>query len=284
MKRIISLTAFLLCLLKPDVQAQSFIFGFKAGQNFSHVEGNDIKQTLPFVDREVSPSGKSGFTGGISLGYKFPAGIGIHLEAIYAQKGAVYQDQFSLLSALPFQLPPGLPIFPGNDTIQFTADFTGEYIEIPLLFSYTPNWEFALKPSFYIGPNFAFLSSQSQDISYEGAVLDNPLTVPLPPPFSPITIDPRPLLPEAKFALKDFDMGWTFGGGLQYDLLKNTSIVIEARYTMGFNSAVDSVGFGPTSITIDPFGSFPLNEGTMQRDPDIKNRSLAILAMIKYRL
>lgn len=269
--------------LKPNARAQeSFLFGLRGGQSFSHVEGNDAKQSLPFVNREVSPQEKSGYTGGIMLGYRFLSVFTIQLEALYVKKGAIYQDRFSLLSTLPFPLPEGTPVFPGSDSVNFTADFTGEYVEVPLLFSYMPDWDFSLKPLFYTGPNFAFLTSQMQDIRYESPLLDNPLTIPLPRPFDTITIDPRPMLPEAHFAFKDFDLGWTFGGGVQYDLLKNTALVVEARYTMGFNSAVDSVGFGPTSIEIAPFGNFPLNEGTMQKNPDIKNRSLAIFATLKY--
>jgi opacity protein-like surface antigen len=284
MKIIICLLVLFFSFLKTEATAQnSFIFGFKAGQSFSKMEGNDVKQTLPFVERQVTPTGKDGFTGGISFGYRFLNIFTVMAEAMYVQKGAVYSDRFSVLSALPFPLPPGVLIPSGSDTVNFTADFTGEYIEVPLLFAMTPDWDFALKPSFFTGPNFGFLTGQRKDVRYEGAVLDNPLRVPLPPPFDTITVNPRPMLPEATFAFKDFDMGWTFGGGLEYELLKSASLVIEARYTMGFNSAVDSVGFGPTSITISPFGTFPLNEGTMQRNPDIKNRSLAILAMLKYR-
>ncbi|HYF04097.1 MAG TPA: outer membrane beta-barrel protein [Patescibacteria group bacterium] len=286
MKHILLLTAVALCLLKNELPAQNFSIGFKAGQSFSRVEGADATFTLPFVNKNVTPEGKLGFTGGISLSYEFLPMFGVQLEGVYAKKGAMYKDNFSLTSAMSGQLTPEfrqlLPLLlglmpPGSDSVKFSGDFTGEYIEVPLLFTFTPDFDFALKPSLYAGPNFAFLTNQSQNVQYESPLLDQPLQLPIPIPL-PFPINLRDFLPPVHFALKDFDMGFTFGGGVAIDFLKSASLGIEARYTIGFNSAVDSVGYGATS-----FAGFPIQPGSSQKDPDVKNRSLAVMGMLRYR-
>ncbi|MES2764800.1 MAG: outer membrane beta-barrel protein [Bacteroidota bacterium] len=267
MKKLLCISAAIFCLLKTETLAQDFSFGFKSGWNTSSVAGYDSKFTIPVLNREVTAQSVSGFTGGAFISYNFLPWLGIQTEAIYAKKGAIYSDEIPIAISDFITFPLPLPIPPSS--LKFHSEYTGKYLEVPLLIKFTAPFDFPLKPVFYTGPNFAFLMSKSQNTTYESELFNL-----IPAGF----IDVKSFFPPADFSLKSMDFGWTVGGGAEYELLKSMAIGADVRYTMGFKSAVDSVSFQSSS-------SFPgaPAQSFSQENPDIRHRSLSIMGTLQYK-
>ena len=100
--------------------------GFIGGMNLSTFGGADVK-----ID-DTLPSATGGYAVGAYLVYDFTYGMGLRVELVYSQKGAVYKLQ------------------EGKTSFRFN------YLEIPSLFQVTLRTEEPIQPIFMLGPALSF--------------------------------------------------------------------------------------------------------------------------------
>jgi len=107
--------------------AQEFSFGFKAGLNFSTVNGELELDGQGNEIEEITYS--TGFNAGVLIDYAFTDIFGVRTELLYSQKGRVINydgDSYFIFNAT--QNPTTLS---GNRS--FTADVINSYIQIPAI-------------------------------------------------------------------------------------------------------------------------------------------------------
>lgn len=141
MKRILLLS--LMIVLCASVAVSQF--GFKGGINIATIGGDDKAMNPAEFDSSIvglpsiDPTSKAGFTGGISYKIALPI-ISIQLEALYTQKGAIYEA--SLL---------------GLGSAKATVKL--DYIDIPVVVKISPFALPLVHPYIEGGVSYSFLSS-----------------------------------------------------------------------------------------------------------------------------
>jgi hypothetical protein len=102
--------------------------GIKGGLNLGTARGDDVTLNPAMFDASfsglpsVSPTKRTGFVAGLSYKAGFIPILGIQIEALYTQKGAVYE----------FALPASM----GGVDVKGT--FKLDYIDIPVLIKFSP--------------------------------------------------------------------------------------------------------------------------------------------------
>ena len=165
----------------------SMAFGIKGGGNLANFFGDAVGNV------EAKLRG----IGGAYIKFQFNEVLGFQPEVLYAQKGA---KQTELIDV-------------GGGFGVIEGEWQYDYIEIPLLLSFTVPTEGTMAPHFFAGPTISILAS-AKGVS-GGQEID----------------------------LKDFtkstDFSLTIGGGLTVG--GATKFVLDLRYVMGF-SEFDDVG------------------------------------------
>ncbi|MEM9888611.1 MAG: porin family protein [Bacteroidota bacterium] len=119
---------FLLLAIGVQLQAQGeFSFGFKAGLNFSTMDG-ELEQSAQGNALE-STEYTTGFSVGALLNYSFTDIFGLRGEFIYSQKGRIIS--FEGPSYFIFNATEDRVVALGDRTLE--ADVLNSYLEIPLL-------------------------------------------------------------------------------------------------------------------------------------------------------
>jgi hypothetical protein len=95
-----------------------------------------------------------------------------------------------------------------------------KYIEIPLTGRFFLNKEGKLRPNIFIGPSFGFLRGVSSQTG---------------------TSDPVKVA-DYQQTYNDFDLGVTGGLGLNYQILPETRLLFDARYTYGLSDITKAAG------------------------------------------
>jgi len=112
---------------------EEFLFGLKAGANFSNVYDSKSE--------DFDADGKMGFAGGVQLSIPITKFIGLQPEVLFSQKGF-----------------KGSGVFLGTD---YSFKRTTSYIDIPL--------QLALKPSQFftilVGPQYSYLIKQKDEFN-----------------------------------------------------------------------------------------------------------------------
>jgi len=110
-------------------------FGIKSGISFSNFDfRKDLFNKIHTMNR---------FTGGLFYGIQFNQSIGARIEFDYSKKGGVYKFEGTGLDGKPT----------GHE---YSFEYSGDYIDLPLLFVYRPWKERNVCPYFLAGPSFAF--------------------------------------------------------------------------------------------------------------------------------
>ena len=141
MKKILLLS--LMIILGVSVAVSQF--GFKGGINIATLGGDDKALNPSEIDStwtnlpSVDPSSKVGFTGGISYKISLPI-VSIQIEALYTQKGAIYEATLPLIGS-------------GKATVNL------EYIDIPVVAKISPFTLPLVHPYIEGGISYSFISS-----------------------------------------------------------------------------------------------------------------------------
>lgn len=239
-----------LCCTAGELQAQQspFTFGLKGGVNLATVGGDDAELSLdrfiptslpiPGLNLTAEPQSKVYFGGGVTFAYAFTSLFALQAEVLYSGKGVRYDREFSFS-------------FPGFSSIsgRLKADADLSYVEIPLLVKLTLPVPGDTRPYIYAGPAISLLADKTTSAKIESSDLPAGF-----PSSLPVT-----------FNVNDFDWGVAFGAGVQVRMM-NTGLGLEARYTLGMQSALQSVSV----------------QGQESRELDIKNRVLSISGFMEF--
>ena len=101
-----------------------------------------------------------------------------------------------------------------------TQEIILKYIEIPLTGRFFLNKEGKFRPNIFLGPTFGFLRGVSSQTG-----TDDPVKV-----------------PDYEKTYNDFDLGATGGLGLNYQILPETRLLFDARYTYGLSDITKAAG------------------------------------------
>ena len=187
--------------------------GFKVGVNMADLTGDDAKG----VDMKI------GIGGGGFITYHFAPKFAIQPELLYMMKGGKESD------------------------VKWKVD----YIEVPVLFKFTPQTESNIKPAFFAGPAVAMLMSAK--ISNGGSV-------------------------DIKDALKSMDFGIAAGAGLGIEM-ETMTITIDARYTYGMMKVVDYKEFNKL---VEESDELVFTDGELTEDPKITNTNISVMFGISF--
>lgn len=239
-----------LCCTAGEVWAQQspFTFGLKGGVNLASVGGDDAELSIdrfiptslpiPGLNLTAEPQSKVYFSGGVTFAYSFTSLFALQAEVLYSGKGVQYDRDFSFSF-------PGFPSISGR----LKADADLAYIEIPLLVKLTLPVPGDTRPYIYAGPAVSILADKTTSAKIESSDLPAGFPTTLPVTFN----------------VNDLDWGMAFGAGVQARMM-NTGLGLEARYTLGLQSALHSV-------TV---------QGQESRELDIKNRVLSISGFMEF--
>jgi len=172
---------------------------------------------------------KTGFVAGGVLNYDFSAVFALQTEVLYTQKGL--QESASGI----------------------TAKLNLNYIEVPVLGKILIGAKPDSKaiPHLLFGPAFAFEVGCSESAD-DGGV------------SASIDCDDSSIPPDARIKTKSFDVGAVFGAGVDILAGAKGNVTLDARYTFGLSSVIESVGF--------------------IEDVDIKNQAISIMAGYTIRI
>lgn len=200
---------------------------------------NTMKGGANFSDLGGNDAGNTnmslGFIGGFATTLHIANLFSIQPEFLYVRKGA---DQFTSSQ---------------ERYIVVNANVVLDYIEVPVLAKFTFPMANNLVPGLYVGPSFAFKLRSKLNVvearSEEGALLGSM----------------QPKIVNAKST----DIGLVIGTALAVDG-PATRIVVDFRYTFGFNNILKAHSFVASSseIALIDDNDQPL---------DLKNRTLAIM-------
>lgn len=255
-----------LCYTADEARAQTspISVGLKGGIAITTVGGNDASleaakffpldnfQGLGVPDIVADPQSKTQFSGGVYVSYTFSSLLSAQAEVLYTGKGVSYDKDFAMSFGLF-----------GSANGNFKADVAWTYIEVPLLLKVTAPIE-GIRPYGFIGPSFSILVDNSTTVEGSAEATVNGQSFEL-------LNGPIP----SKFTFRTVDIGAVFGAGFSARMM-NTAIGVEARYTMGFQSAIKSVEVTPP---------LPGQVGTpvsSTSDLDMKNRVMSVMAFMEF--
>lgn len=114
---------------------------------------------------------------------------------------------------------------------------TLDYLEVPIVGRFFLNREGRFRPNIFVGPSFGFLlgvknkRGNGENVKIPADERDN---------------------------ISEFDVGMTGGLGLNYEILNETRILIDARYTHGLSDIIDPGEFNNRGIGVTIGMSFGL--------------------------
>jgi hypothetical protein len=193
--------------------------GIKAGLNLADMVGDDAEG----LDMKL------GFGGGGFITYNFTPQFAIQPELLYMMKG------------------PKEEVTDGVNVYEFKWKMT--YLELPVLFKFTPAMEGNVKPNLFAGPAISLLLSS--DLELEELSVD------------------------IKDAMRSMDFGIAFGGGLGFQM-ETMTITFDARYTIGLTKPVDHEEYNKL-LELEPDDPDYLTE-----DPNAKNTNISILLGVGF--
>jgi hypothetical protein len=218
----------LLLVLIPgsDLFAQNgYSYGFRIGIHMADIQ---------VEDDEFSDSYGNRFGPAIGAFVTIPLNgiFSVRPELWYLRKGAEASFDFSFL---------------GED-LSFESSFIFDYIEVPLLFTYTPRPAGNAVPNLFAGPSVGFLTSARYKLEAAGESESASI----------------------KSSLKSTDFSLIFGGGLDFGL-GSRSLAVDIRYMLGLSNILKS----------------PIDDGTDEfensvSDGSIKNKGLTITLGLRF--
>jgi hypothetical protein len=177
----------------PTLSEAGFSKGLLAGWNNS-----DWDHTAYYEDDFFQP--KNGFCAGLFVGKNLSGVFGLRGEVLYTRKGAKNSQLATNEDAVNL----------GEVEFVFNVD----YLEIPLLATFTFSTSSSVRPMFFLGPAVDFELSSSVDSKYTGGV-DYPFQA-----------------NDGMETLSSVDLSLIFGGGMDIDA-GGKIINIQVRYVMG---------------------------------------------------
>jgi hypothetical protein len=206
----ISLIATMFLLAVMPASAQIFGVGVKGGLNFATLRGDFILDDEDF-DLDSGLKNKTGLVLGVSFNTRLIPLLSLQPEILYSEKGAKIKESFSF------------PINGQTISGSFEGTFDLKYLEVPILLrAQLPVPGFS--PFLYAGPSVAY--NLSADFTVEASAMG----------FTESESE------DIKDQIKDFDVGFVVGGGLEFGL-PLLKLHVEARYTMGLSNVVDNNEF-----------------------------------------
>jgi len=171
-------------------------FGLKAGLNSANLSGADVG-TLETAFGS-SWGSKLGFCGGGFIVFSLSKAMAIQAELLYTQKGAKMSGTIDL----------------GAGPEPFKLYWNADYIEIPVLFTYSFETAGKVKPALFVGPALGIKASGKLRVEAQGASAEEDI-------------------PD----LRSTDFGLVFGGGVDIGKIR-----VDLRYTLGFTKLLESGG------------------------------------------
>ena len=204
-------------------------YGFRIGMHMADIQ---------VEDDEFSDSYGNRFGPAIGAFVTIPLNerISVRPELWYLRKGAQASFDFS---------------FFGED-LSFESSFLFDYIEVPVLFAYTPRTGGNTVPNLFAGPSVGFLTAAKYKIEAAGESESGNI----------------------KSSLKSTDISLIFGGGLDFGI-GSRSFVVDIRYMLGLSNILKSPiddGFE------DGFDEFDNGNS----DGSIKNKGLTITLGLRF--
>lgn len=228
--------------LNSDYRLSAYDSGIE--MHATNVLGEDIRSDTTTYSLEntiekfdAKRSSVMGFCIGGFITYNLNDYIAIQPEILYSAKGSKweFEDELEVYTYYPWEEETG-----GTTRIDTTVvTYSGEqtikmnYVDIPILVKITLPTGKKVVPNFFFGPTFSInLSAKNKTVITD---------------FSPTkknVIDGSETYIELSGTEYDFndsedfikyDVGWTFGGGLNYELGKGMA-TFETRYTRGLMS------------------------------------------------
>ena len=189
--------------------------GIKAGLAMANLYGDDVEEN----------SMKLGFGGGAFLTYHFVPQFAIQPEVMFMMKGSKFEEE----------------------DIDDDTKINLTYIEIPVLFKFTPQMEGNIKPNIFAGPAIGLLM---------GAKIKN---------------DAADVDLDVKDGLKSIDFGIQFGAGVEF-VMETMKVTVDARYCMGMTKVID----------YEEWNKLEIEEFEYTEDPDTKTNNIAIMLGVSF--
>jgi hypothetical protein len=111
-------------------------------------------------------------------------------------------------------------LYSEKGSAQGTSEQTLKYIEVPIIGRFFLNKEGKFRPNIFLGPSFGFLRGVTNQIGSNDPVKVSNFDV----------------------AYNTFDLGVTGGLGLNYEIIPETRILIDARYNHGLTDITKATG------------------------------------------
>ena len=193
----LALVLALIALAQPtQILAQQFKLEFKLGLSSTTFRGESLAEF----------NYKTGFAGGVGLGYDFGNGFAVQPEILYLVKGAESECLFTGDACID------LDNAQGADGLAIHAKFDLTYLDIPVLLVYRFDTNGRLHPKLFAGPSVAMkLDATVTFRPLEGGVEQE----------------------SEDTSVENFDVGLVFGGGFEYDVGDNR-VSLGARSVLGF--------------------------------------------------
>lgn len=213
------------CSFVAVAQQSPWSFGLKGGINRATVGGEDAQLSLArfapistgVINLTADPETKTIFTGGAYVAYAFSDLFSVQAEVQLSGKGVKYNRDFAF------------SLFESSVSGNLTADADVSYIEIPIVAKLHLPVAGSVRPYVYGGPALGILSDKKTSVRAEVSGI----SVPGIPAGLPVDIP-------VTFSFYDMDWSAVIGGGVSFRM-ENTALGIDARYTMGLQSALKSV-------------------------------------------
>lgn len=227
-KDLLIILSLVLALLLPgsDLFAQNgYSYGFRIGVHMADIQVEDGESSESYGNR-------FGPAIGAFINIPLNESISARPELWYLRKGAQASFDFSFL---------------GED-LSFDNSFLFDYIEVPVLFSYTPNSGGNTVPNLFAGPSVGFLTTAKYKLEAAGESESASI----------------------KSSLKSTDISLIFGGGLDFGL-GSSSLVVDIRYMLGLSNILKS----PIDDGVDDFENSVSNGS-------IKNKGLTVTLGLQF--
>jgi hypothetical protein len=210
-----ALVAVFLIGASSSVYAQSLHIGVKGGYSPANLHGKDVGNWLAEEPGRAS-DWRHGFTAGALISYKFHRQFAVQSEVNYTQKGA----RMTLTGD-------------DGENIKGAANF--DYVEIPLLFKFTPaiGTGDAANPYLFAGPMFGIRATCDFDaeVTFQGTSLSQNGGCGKSVAFGDDVID----YPD----IDKVDYGIAVGGGVGIPI-GSTQLWFDGRYVFGLNRIADT--------------------------------------------
>ena len=219
MTRVLMLTGLILLLCVAASAQQTTVGvtgkGVKLGFDIAKIN-TDYNELDDFLDTRV------GFSGGAFLTYTLNRQFAVQPELLYVSKGAE------------------------KDLFFVSAEWSMDYLELPVLLKYDIVPDGKLHPNVFIGPAFALLlSSKVRFMDYSYDVADY---------------------------MKSMDVGFVFGAGVDYK-----RVTFDVRYNLGLVGTIDAA-----DKINDLTGEEPGDTFYLEGDPSVKNTVFSFMLGVRF--